>query len=266
FNYKNVLGAPVHCEHSEILKRCVPETLERWGDVIDRIEFLDRRAFTTHMFDDRYEVVVYSTLMDMCNGLYRLRGTDLVVSYGDLLEDVTRPDAWPRWLAHDPWMSAGFPQWFGEKFEFLGGLSADDFGRNLRWLAGKVAAPRQLILLNGAEVDVPNDSEPDRWRHHIRMNAVIDEVAAEYPHVEVCDVRQVVREREQLAENIRHYRRGSYFQLARQIEQLVADRHALSTNPVATWLNGAKAAVRNAIWMARKKLLDRTSASRGRPG
>ena len=37
-----------------------------------------------------------------------------------------------------------------------------------------------------------NESEPDRWRHHARMNAVIDEVAAEYPHVDVCDVRQVV--------------------------------------------------------------------------
>ena len=85
FNYKNALGAPVHREHTEILKRCGAETLDRWGDVIDRIEFLDRRAFATQMFDDGYEVVVYSTLMDLAQGLYRLRGTDLVVGYDDFL-------------------------------------------------------------------------------------------------------------------------------------------------------------------------------------
>ncbi|HEX4147112.1 MAG TPA: hypothetical protein VHY91_26685 [Pirellulales bacterium] len=265
FNYKNALGAPVHCEHTEILRRCGPETHERFGDVIDRIEFLDRRALTTRMFDDRYEVVVYSTLMDMCNGLYRRRDTDLVVSFGDFLQDVTRPAAWPALLAHDPWMSQGFLDWFSQNFEFLGGQSVEGFRRNLHWLAERIAPPRQLVLLNGAEVDVENEREPDRWRHHARMNAAIDEVAKAYRHVDVCDVRLAVRGREQLVDNIRHYRRGVHFQLARQIEQLVADRHALSTNPMTTWLNAGKTVVREALWQAKHRLLGRSSASQKRP-
>ncbi len=262
FNYTNALGAPVHCEHTEILRRCAPETIDRYGDVIDRLPFLDRRGFTTQTFDDRYEVVVYSALMDMCNGLYRLRDTDLVVNYGNFLEDITRAENWPRVLARKEWMSEDFLRWFSEKFEFLGPLSADDFRRNLHWLARRIIPPKQLILLNGSEVELAHESEPDRWRHHAAMNAVIDEVAAEYPHVDVCDVRLAVQRPDQVIDNIRHYRRGVYFQLARQIEQLVADRHALKTSPVATWLKGARAAVRDALWKANRGLFGPTKAPR----
>ena len=98
------------------------------------------------------------------------------------------------------------------------------------------------------------------------MNAVIDQIAAEHSHVDVCDVRLAVRSRDQLVENIRHYRRGVYFQLATQIEQLVADRYALKTNPLTTWFNAGKTVVRDALWQARHRLFGPTSAPRKRPG
>ncbi len=121
FNYTNALGAPVHCEHTEILRRCRPETLERYGDVIDRLVFLDRQAYQTAMFDDRYDVVVYSTLNgDLSLGMYRLRGTDFVTTYHSFDEDATRPDVWPRLLASKPWLNQAFHRWFAERFEFLG--------------------------------------------------------------------------------------------------------------------------------------------------
>ena len=262
FNYKNDHGAGVHREHTEVLRRCVPETLERYGDVIDRIVFLDRRAFTTAMFDDRYEVIVYSTLMDLSQGLYRFRGTDLVIAFTSFSLDMAQPDTWRRLRKREPWMNEDFIDWFCQNFEFLGGLSADDFRRGLHWLAGRIAPPKQLILLNGSEIKLEHELEPDRWRHHAAMNAVIDEVAAQYPHVDVCDVRLVVNRPDQIVDNIRHYRRGVYFQLARQIEQLVADHHALNTNPIAIWLNGAKAVVRNALWKANRRLFGPSKAPR----
>ena len=114
-------------------------------------------------------------------------------------------------------------------------------------MAGRArAAAKQLILLNGSEIDLASETEPDRWRHHAAMNAVIELVAAKYRHVDVCEVRLAVNRPEQVIDNIRHYRRGVYFQLARQIEQLVAERHALKTNPIATWLTAGKVALRTA--------------------
>ncbi len=110
-------------------------------------------------------------------------------------------------------------------------------------------------MLNGAEIEFDNPKEPARWRHHVPLNAVIDEVAAQYPHVDVCDVRPVVNSASQVVDNIRHYRRGVHFHLARRIEQLVAQRRALKTSPVASWLQGAKVVVRDALWKAKRAIV-----------
>ena len=45
FNYMSAAGAPIHREHSENLRRCESDTLAKYGDVIDRIPFLDRGGF-----------------------------------------------------------------------------------------------------------------------------------------------------------------------------------------------------------------------------
>ncbi|HTU27014.1 MAG TPA: hypothetical protein VMF30_16525 [Pirellulales bacterium] len=252
FNYKTAQDVPVHVEHTEILRRCRPETLARYGDVIDRLVFVDRQGFTTRMFDDRYEVVVYSAVIDMCQALYRLRSGDLVVNYGDMLQDRTLEANWPRLLERKPELTPEFLRWFRDQFEFVGGLSPDAFRENLHWLCRQVGPGKQLILLNGAEVPVEHEVEIDRWRHHVVMNRVLDEVAAQYDHVDVCDVRRIVTRRDQIADNIRHYRRGVYFHLASQIQELVAERHALKTNRLGTWLNAGKTVARHTLWQARE--------------
>ena len=222
--------------------------------MIARIPFLDQKTFTTEMFADRYDVIVYSTLIDMNHGMYRLRGSDFIICYDDILGDMTRRDTWPELLTRWPWLSEDFLNWFSEKFEFLGGLSEQGFRENLHWLCQRIAPTKQLILLNAAEIDVDTQREPGRAAHHAAMNAVLDEVAAGYPHVDVCDVRQAIHSRGDLVDNIRHYRRGVFFQLAGQIEQLVARRHNLRTSRLGSWLNAALAMTRRTLWIARNQL------------
>jgi hypothetical protein len=90
------------------------------------------------------------------------------------------------------------------------------------------------------------------------MNAVLAGVAAEYPHVDVCDVRQFASTRADVIDNIRHYRRGVYYKIAGEIRDLITERWSLASNPAANMLHDALAYVsgigRDALWRAVKRL------------
>ena len=155
----------------------------QWSADINKIPFLDERAFQTRFFSPENDVVVYSTLMDMTHGLYRQRKGDLIVAWGDFLLDLTDPANWPELTARKPYLTHDFLEWFREHFVFTPGLSDEQFRANLLWLCEQTPA-RQIILLNGSEVPLDHPLERERWRHHARLNAVVEDVEAVYTRTE----------------------------------------------------------------------------------
>jgi len=223
FNYPSEKGLPIHTEHTEILKRCSPETLEEFGEVIDRVAFLDRNAFTTGLLEYPGEAYIYSVLMDLTQGLYRYRETDLVVPYGDLLVDLTQPGNWPRYFDkyREQGLTEEFLTWFGANFHFLGGLDEKTLRENLSWLRSRLPSKKALILINASEVIKEHPIEIDRWRHYRTMNAVVDDFVGKQPDVYLCDVRKFVRTEKDVTDNIRHYHRKTYLQIAREVKDII---------------------------------------------
>jgi FkbH-like protein len=178
FSYNSTTGANVQGHHTEILRRCSPETLSTYGEVIDRLPFLDRDAYRSRIFRsaEPFAAIVYSVLMDYTQGLYRLNGTDFVVPQGQFTEDITDPSNWPdlERLYGSVGFDRGFLTWFADNFTFEGFLTASALQDNVRWLAGVISPASQLVLLNGAEVEIENPREPDRHVHHQSMNAALD--------------------------------------------------------------------------------------------
>ena len=81
---------PSHVDHTEILRRCDADVAERLcrrlcAAAVPRCAIVSQ---TVSLSDD-YDVYVYSTLMDMDNGLYRYRDSDWVVPYGDFKLNIT---------------------------------------------------------------------------------------------------------------------------------------------------------------------------------
>ncbi len=100
--------------------------------------------------------------MDMTNGLYRLRGTDWVIPYGDFKVPATDESNWDLILSRGKHLDRAFLEWFRDHFEFEGGLSEQGFRDNLEWLCRQISPDSQLILINGAEVDFDHPFEIDR--------------------------------------------------------------------------------------------------------
>jgi FkbH-like protein len=247
FTYPSPSGAEVHGDNTEILRRSSPETLREFGEIIDRLPFLDRAAYRSRLARAPKSIgtMIYSVLMDYAQGVYRLRGTDFAVPYEQFDIDATDESNWPH--LEERWGDVGidrpFLEWFAERFDYEGPQSEEGFKDNIRWMAGRLSdAGARLIILNGAEVPFEHRRgwEPDRHLHHKRMNEVLEEVVAELPNAAICDVRPFVTVREDLKDNLRHYTRQAYMRIAEHLAELVGSDLAVERRPFFSRLHRAR--------------------------
>ncbi|HTU97489.1 MAG TPA: HAD-IIIC family phosphatase [Solirubrobacteraceae bacterium] len=220
FNYINDRGQLVQGHHSETVKQAVPETIDRYGDVIDRLAITDPGAYTTRLRDPSipYETVIYSLILDYTQNLYRYRDTDFLMPFDQLHIDVTDERNWPRVLdVHGGnALSAADLRWFAENFTARGPLTPDEFAANVKWLAG-LRPSTKFIFLNAPEVPVKNDLEPDRHLRHHELNEALDQAMTEIPNAELCDLREIVRSKSDTTLNIRHFNRVTYARMAETV-------------------------------------------------
>jgi FkbH-like protein len=239
FNYMTRGGVPAHVEHFEIMRRAGSDVSQRYPDIYSRLPFLDEKSYETKFLSDDFDVYSYSPLINMSNGLYRHAATDWVIPYGDFNQDITDEANWNGLRISKQEISRDFLEWFKRHFTFEGPLSEAAFRDHLHWLCRRIAPHKQLILLTGAEIDMEHPCEYGRGQHHRRMNAVLEQVVREYDHVDLCDVRKFVRSTSDVSDNIRHYRRGAYYQIACELGDLIARRWTPGANRAVDRLHGS---------------------------
>ena len=221
-SYTNGNGCYVDWHHIEVIRRSNPETLARFGTVIDRLPFISRGEYNTKALDPArgYTHIALSLLNEYGQGLYRLRNTEFVVPYGQYYVDITDRRNWSELGASG--LRPTFLKWFSEEFEFCGAVTIERFRENIEWLSKALPDDCTLVLINGAEADI-GDLKATKARlhlHHQRYNQALDELAAELPNVRVCDVRELIRTRDDVTFNTRHYSRQAYLALAESLAAL----------------------------------------------
>ncbi|GAA1219176.1 HAD-IIIC family phosphatase [Rhodoglobus aureus] len=232
FSFPSSTGALVHQEHTEILKRASEETLNDYGEIIDRLPFLDRAAYQSAIISspEKFDTVVYSALMDFTQGLYRYRDTDFVVPFGEYTMDATSTSYQERYTSRQSRVgyTKEFFAWFSENFHFEGMVSPATVAHNIRWLREKLPETVRLIIINGAEIVSPSEAELDRHKHHAECNHALDLLVEEVPGIQLCDVRLVVSSTTDLTNNLRHYSRRAYFEISTQLSSLLTDSNVKS--------------------------------------
>jgi FkbH-like protein len=219
FNYVNDHQVPVHTEHTELLRLSRTLPFEEQRRLAEALPFLDREAFQPRLWQPGpgYDALVYSPLMDYTQDLYREKSTGILVPFGGY-QDLTRVDPVEqarRYAQRKFWgMDEAWLRRFQQDFSYAGPLTPARFQENLAWLRQQLLASVPLILLTGAEVDVPESPEPGAVQRHQQMNAALLDFAARTPNVLVVDVRDIVRTRADVTNNLRHYQRPLYKALA----------------------------------------------------
>lgn len=218
FNYTGKLMQTIHREHTIFLKQAGQLSGEEMLEM-ESLPFLDDKALEYHAFKDEYDYLVFSPLMNYTQEVYRHKSLGFQVAYGGYT-DITKKD-------HLSGFSEKQLSDFKENYVCEGQQSPDAFRQDLEWLLGKVKS--QIIFLNGAEVEIDNPKEMGATERHKMMNATLSEfVTAHSNRCKLVDVRKYVRSRSDVEDNLRHYKRVVYIELAKEIIGLCSPNEQVS--------------------------------------
>lgn len=212
FNFPNERGIAVHKEHTVYLREV--ETLSNTQkEEIAKLPFGDLRMFSNKLFEEDYDFVVFSVLMNYTHEVYSNKKEGFKVAYGGYLS----MNELIKYLK----MSGEESESFKRDYQFEGLQSAVDFSQDLEWLAGRIKKP--IIFINGAEVEAVNENEPGAYRRHCEMNKVLDAFVKSHSNCFLVDVRKFATDRSDIKDTIRHYQRTVYLRMAEEVLVLLND-------------------------------------------
>lgn len=209
FNYVVAGLYDGHPDSSVIIRQSKELSEEMKTTLLKECDFYDNNIFCTKLFDKKYDVVVYSPLIDMSVGLWTRKDIPSInVVYGNR--------DFPNLTDHG-YLS---PQKLGEfrkRYSFEGGITSQMLAENLNWIRDNISSETKLIVLNGGENNIKHPLEKNRNKVHIEMNQAIKKFCENAPNTYLIDVRKFINKESDYSDNIRHYTRKGYYTIAQCI-------------------------------------------------
>ena len=224
FNHVNQNNHQVQKACTEILLQSETLSPELKQELAQKIPFLDTDAFETELFNQDYDILVYSLLVDYTQDLFISKSTGVTVPYESYsrFPNESRKDFVNRCKKQGfRKMDEHFYDYFKKEFSYLGQIDEEHLLLNLSRIRKKVSKP--IIFINGAEVPSPESNTIEhgkaRKRHAI-MNQALEKFCKEHPNTYILDVRKFVRS-DDVYYSIRHYKRPVYEHMANELVAII---------------------------------------------
>ncbi len=219
-NYVSQNNFPIHQEHTQVLLDSIDlsEENKKYIQENDNIPFTDKQFYDTSIFDFEYDCLIYSILMDYTQELYINKNNNIILPFGGY------SNIWTKQENHDAIINTYDArnisikketlEKFNEQFRHIGQISPEAFYQNLNRIRELVPTHIPIIFINGTEVGSPAKNEKDALKRHKQMNLILDNFIGSSNNTYLLDVRKIIKDKNQVTNNIRHYNRTSYQKLA----------------------------------------------------
>lgn len=207
FNYNGENNQVIHREHTVYLKKYKNVSDEVFS-VMTKLPFLDENILDYKFRTVDFDYLVFSPLMNFTQEIYKHKTLNFEVAYGGYLNLLSKESV------------SGFTKSELEEFQrnylYVGQQTPDDFIKDLEWLISVVKKP--ILFLNGADIDYENSNERGaRERHAVMNKALAEFVKKNKSQCSIIDVNKYVKNSNDITNNIRHYQRTVYIDLAKEI-------------------------------------------------
>jgi len=221
FNYVNNMNVSVHKDHTILLKQ-FSEFDDKFINVIKNIAVLDSNDINIKLNTVNWDVLIFSPLNDYSRGLYKHKKTGFILPFDAFNIDWTDENNWNNMPKHLISLPKDFLVYLKEEFIFLGAITPQEFQSNLLWLIDRFSK-RHFIFLNGSEYEIDNVAkwEKNMSTRHKEMNKILYKLSNDKNNVELIDINNIITSQEQHTDNIRHYHKSIYKDIAEKIIELL---------------------------------------------
>ncbi|MDR2038962.1 MAG: HAD-IIIC family phosphatase [Bacteroidales bacterium] len=234
-NYVGKNNLPIHNDHSQMILNS--QLLDR-ADIKyieSSLPFFDSKSHQTQLFDNNYNILVFSILMDYTQDLYRHKEKGFLIPFGGYSYNLTDPSIHQdiaRFFKEKKKeaISIDFLHQFSQEYEYVGQISESHFTENLTKIRQSISAHIPIIFINGSEVDDGFSAEKGSTQRHRDMNKSLESFIKGNSNCFLLDVRKYVKNREDVTNNIRHYQRLIYKDLASELMTILEKQLDLNLN------------------------------------
>jgi hypothetical protein len=162
-NYVLPNNRVAHNEHTIILNNIAKYDSTVLEKTIKNLTFFDNNSMKTKAYDNNYDILVYSVLMDYTQEMYKNKETGILIPYGGYNNILNNPKG----------DMSDFIEDFKKNYIYVGQINKKTFINNLEFIKNKVHKP--IIFINGSELGKEAPFEKGSIKRHIEMNAYLDE-------------------------------------------------------------------------------------------
>lgn len=206
---------PFRRDHSVYLCGCEYYSQTEKNSVIQQVPFVTPETYSTRMYDEDIDYVVWSSLMEMTQGIYVNQTNGLKVAYKNY--DTPYEFCNDRFAVFDSKKISKFVN----NWKYCPHISPEDYQNNLEKIYSRLSPKANLIIVTGAEVPIIEGKELGRHETHARINSISEEFARIHQRVHLLDVRKYVNSKDELTNNLRHYKSYIYCKLAEELAEII---------------------------------------------
>jgi len=228
-NYVGSNNWPIHDDHTQVLINSISLAKEYLNYIESTLPFFSTKSHTTKVFDNDYEVLIYSVLMDYTQNLYRHKEKGILVPFGGYKVNILTDKEQHKKIIelcqnrNVVGFSNDFLEQFSEEYEYIGQESPEVFENNLRKVRNLVDERIPIIFLNGSEVANVNPNEEGSTERHCQMNKILSDFISKSKNCYLLDVRKYIKETSDTTDNIRHYQREKYYNMSMELIRILKD-------------------------------------------
>lgn len=246
-NFKNQLNINVRPDHTYFLKESMLLSETQKKDLIRNIPFIEEETYSQSIFHQKYDLLVYSVLVDYFQTVYKAKNSDIHLPHGYFHRHLTDPSKADEIIEaarkkNRQGITKEFLLYFRQNFEPLGRITPKEFIENLHFIRKQIPEDVPILFLNGAEVEPKNPFIEGTKERHIEMNAALDTFISNSKNCHLLDLRNIIYDQEHLVSektNV-NYTRERYFligeALFHEVESILGEK-AIEPAPLRQQIN-----------------------------
>lgn len=199
-------------------------------ELVDECVFNDPSMFHTALYDDDVQIIFLSTMIEPNLGIYRRKKDGFLIAWGEQCYPLTDAQYWNLYINQEVFTAhnAFSKEWlerFRQEYEFIGCLSPDQIVNHARELIEKLNPKTKVCYILGSEIPYLRNSQKSYDERHLVYKAINErfrKLAKENNRILLLDVNDFIRGQEDFTNNINHFQRRIYFQMAKKANEIIA--------------------------------------------
>ena len=202
-------------EKEELIKDCI---------------FFDKDYYISNLFKKEYDIIFFSSVLESNLGIYRKRGTNLEIVFGEAKHPISDPrmhDGIEKGI-YDNGQNTFTKQIFEEfnsKYEFVGQSTPETYIQRMEYVLEHLPNKTKICFVLGSELKheaETRDHMVGREELHIEFNNALRSFAEKHSgRVFLLEVNKIIKNQSDYDGSINHFTLKIYYELAQEVIRML---------------------------------------------